>query len=87
MAVRAIAFHESISEKKLAELFKTDGAQVFSGSTGLKCAHCNARFALYLPDRNHPHNSANARALEVTIAEDCNGGTHSNKEIVLQTTP
>lgn len=86
MTTRAIAFHESVASDKLQELFGSDGPQLFSSSQATGCGKCRARFAIFFPDKSDPDNISYIRDLEVTIAEDCTNGKHS-QEVRLTTTP
>lgn len=86
MPLRAVAFHESISVGKLAELFKSDFNQLFGGTTAAHCQTCKAQFAVFFPNTDDKENINYLYELEKRITADCNKGKHS-AEFELRTQP
>lgn len=87
MAIKAIAFHETISVQKLAELFKPEIAQLFAGTTAAHCKNCGKQYAVFFPVADDPKNLGCVTDLEKQIAEDCNKGNHKLLEIRLDVKP
>jgi hypothetical protein len=87
LALRAIAFHNSVSKTRLDELFGEGANEVFAGSSRTACARCRTSFALWFKDRQDPEIPSHTKSLEARIAEDCMGGKHPNREIRLDITP
>jgi hypothetical protein len=87
MALRAIALHHTVAEKRLEQLFGSDWNQVFSGANATACGKCGTRFAFWFADRQDIDNPKYARSLEVKIAEDCQNAKHPLLEIQLNTIP
>jgi hypothetical protein len=77
MPLRAAAFHESISLRRLDELFHSDWNRLFAGTTKTQCQKCYARFAVFYSDREDQDNKAYLEKIERLIAEDCTRGKHS----------
>lgn len=72
----AAAFHEAVSVGKLAELFKSDSAQLFAGTTAAHCPKCRAQFAVFFPSSDDPENFAYLKQVEGMLAADCRDGKH-----------
>ena len=88
MSLRAIAFHESISVGKLAELYKSEWNQLFAAApTVAHCSKCRTQFAVFLPSSDDPQNMSYVTTLENRISEDCDKGKHSRIEMRLDVTP
>jgi hypothetical protein len=87
MALRAIAFHESISVNALERLFKSEWHQLFAATTFAHCKKCGALFAVFLPKSDDPENGPYVAELEKRITEDCKAGKHSLVEIRLDMNP
>lgn len=79
MPLRAIAFHEAISVKKLEEIFKADPNALFGGTLAGACSKCKAKFAVFFPAKDDPHNSEYLAQLNEVIAKDCRGGRHGGE--------
>lgn len=79
MTVRAIAFHKSVAQEKMEQLFKSDAAQVFSGSTAAVCSKCQQEFAVYFPQKDDPENDHYLKELNKLIATDCRDGQHEER--------
>jgi hypothetical protein len=86
MPLRAMAFHEAISVQKLEEIFKSDKNVVFGGTLGGACANCKAKFAVFFPAKDDPHNLDYLAKLNEVIAKDCRCGKHAG-EYSFSTTP
>lgn len=86
MTLRAIAFHENISTKKLEEIFSTDANTLFGGTLGAKCPACGLRFAVFFPAYDDPKNQDYLTELQKLIASDCRDGKH-RREYAFTTTP
>lgn len=87
MSLRAIAFHESVSVKKLEELFKSEWNQLFAGTTVAHCKKCGEQFAVFLPTSDDAENGPYVAQLEKRISEGCNNKKHSEVEIRLDVKP
>jgi len=87
MALRAIAFHESISTEKLEKLFRSEWNQLFAATTFAHCPTCKVLYAVYLPNTDDKNNLDYLGDLEKEIAKDCSKGKHSLQEIRLDRTP
>jgi rRNA maturation protein Nop10 len=86
MTLRAIAFHESISTKKLEEIFSTDANTLFGGTLGARCPTCGLRFAVFFPAYDDPKNQDYLTELQKLIASDCKQGKHCG-EYAFKTSP
>jgi hypothetical protein len=87
MSLAAIGFHESISVKKLEDLFKSEWNQLFAATTFAHCKKCGTLFAVFLPKSDDPQNGPYVAELEGRISKDCDKGKHSLVEIRLDITP
>lgn len=76
MPTRAIAFHESVSAKKLEELFRSDWHQLFAGTTVGHCKRCGGQFAIFFPSGDDKDNTRYLFDLEKMISDDCREGRH-----------
>jgi hypothetical protein len=86
MSLRAIAFHESISVKRLAVISESEFNQVFAGAKSTRC-NCGTAYALFLPQSDDPQNDEYVADLAKRISADCNKGKHSLLEIRLERKP
>lgn len=84
--LRAAAFHETISRKRLDELFRSDANQLFGGNTAGHCPQCGAQFAVFFPASDDPKNLEYLDTIQREISKDCKAGKHA-MEILLNTTP
>lgn len=72
----AVAFNESVSVQRLAEIFKSDANQLFGGTTAAHCKTCGRQFAVFFPNSDDPENLKYLAELEKQIAADCRSGKH-----------
>jgi hypothetical protein len=79
MPVVAIAFHDSVAQEKLHELFATDEIVARSITKTLTCPKCKVLFAVVLPQKEDPRNDWFVDALQVIICEDCINGIHKEE--------
>ena len=87
MSLRPVAFHESISKDKLAELFKLEKYQLFAAPpTPVHCKKCGTMYAVFLPRDNDPQNGPYIAELEDRISSGCDRGNHSSLEVSLDET-
>ena len=75
--MRAAAFHESVSVKRLEELFQSPLNQVFANALASECQRCHTRFAIFLQLADDPENAAYLQEITKRISADCKGGKHS----------
>jgi hypothetical protein len=75
--MRAAAFHESVSVKRLEELFQSVSNQVFAKALASECQQCHARFAVFLQLADDPNNTAYMQEITKRISADCKDGKHS----------
>jgi hypothetical protein len=80
--MRAASFHESVSVRRLGELFQSPLNQVFAKAVASECQQCHARFAIFLQLADDPDNAAYTQEITKTIAADCKDGKHP-PEIIL----
>lgn len=78
----AIAFHESVSVAKLAQLFTSELNQLFAGTTAAHCRVCGMQFAVFFPASDDPENGKYLADIEKLIQQDCEHGAH-HEEISL----
>jgi len=72
----ARAFHEAVSVEKLGELYKSDSAQLFGGTTVGHCPKCRRQFAVFFPASDDPHNLDYLKQIEKMIGDDCREEKH-----------
>jgi hypothetical protein len=82
MAIRAIAYHESVAMERLEKYFDGESGSL-SGSTSTKCYGCDIVFAVVLPARDHPDNAQYVQDLTRLISEDSINGM-PQEEYVLE---
>lgn len=82
--VLAISFHESISVKRLEQLFKSEQNQLFAGTTAAHCKKCGAQFPVFFPQSDDHDNMTNLATIENRITDDCRGGKHTEEIILTQ---
>jgi hypothetical protein len=81
MAIRAIAYHESVAMERLEKYFDGESGSL-AGSTSTKCDGCDIIFAVVLPARDHPDNARYVRDITRLISEDCINGMHKEEYIL-----
>jgi hypothetical protein len=86
MSLRAIAFHRSVSAKRMEEL-NSDWNVVFATSTVAQCEKCKEKFAVFLSDRDDVQNDKYVADLKNRISQGCNKAKHSEVEIRLDVVP
>jgi hypothetical protein len=81
MALRAIAYHESVAMERLEKYFDGESGSL-SGSTSMKCDRCDIVFAVVLPARDHPDNARYVSDVSGLISEDCINGMHQEEYVL-----
>jgi hypothetical protein len=82
MAIRAIAYHESVAMEKLDEYFKSSTAQRSASTRAAKCDNCDLTFAIILIGANDNLNLVYIDQLQAIITEDCVSGLHQDEYIL-----
>jgi hypothetical protein len=75
----AVAFHESVSVKKLEEIFRSDWNSLFGGTTAAHCPKCRGQFAVFFQGSDDPQNPEYLKTLEAMMGNDCKDGKHSQE--------
>jgi hypothetical protein len=81
--MKAAAFHESVSVKRLGELFQSPLNQVFANTLASECRQCHVRFAVFLQLSDDPDNTAYVQEIKKRISADCKDG-HRSRDITLE---